>query len=119
MALPENGPATLANVKTHLGIAADDNTDDGLIAQSVAAVNAKVRTWRCASVAEGMADWDDPTAAAVVRGSTMLAARLHRRKDSPDGVTAFAGDSPLYVQRNDPDVAMLLGLGAHSKPVAR
>lgn len=119
MSLPEGGPATLANVKTHLGIAADDNTDDNLIQSSVDAVNAKVREWRCASVAEGKASWDEPEAAAVVRGSTMLAARLHRRKDSPDGVYAFAGDSPLYVQRNDPDVAMLLGLGPHARPVAR
>lgn len=119
MALPADGPATLGNVKTHLGIAAEDSTDDDLIQESVDAVNAKVRTWRCSSVGEDRPDWDHPEAAAVVRGSTMLAARLHRRKDTPDGVTAFAGDAPVYVQRQDPDVAMLLGLGAHSKPVAR
>lgn len=117
MVLPVAGPATLANVKTHLGIT--DATDDALLTQTVEAVNAKVRTWRCASVGEGKPDWDHPEAAAVVRGSTMLAARLYRRKDTPDGVTAFAGDSPLYVQRNDPDVSMLLGLGTHGKPVAR
>jgi len=50
-------------------------------------------------------------------GATMLAARLWRRRNSPEGVAGFATDSPVYVQRNDPDIGMLLGLGNHAPPV--
>lgn len=93
-----------------------DNSDDGAINAAVAAVNAVVRTWRCAAVADGAADWTGADLAHIVQGSDMLASRLFRRRNSPDGVAAFAGDSPLYVQRNDPDVALLLQLGPHAKP---
>jgi hypothetical protein len=50
-------------------------------------------------------------------GATMLAARLYRRRNSPEGVASFAADGAVYVQRNDPDVAMLLGIGAYAPPV--
>lgn len=50
-------------------------------------------------------------------GATMLAARLHRRRNSPEGVATFTADAPVYVQRNDPDVAMLLGIGSYAPPV--
>jgi hypothetical protein len=32
-------------------------------------------------------------------------------------VATFTADGAVYVQRNDPDVAMLLGLGAYAPPV--
>jgi hypothetical protein len=46
----------------------------------------------------------------------MLAGRLWRRRNSPAGVESFAGDAAVYVSRNDPDVAQLLGLGAYTPP---
>lgn len=50
-------------------------------------------------------------------GATMLAARLYRRRNSPAGITAFGTDGgAVYVQRQDPDVALLLGLGAYARP---
>lgn len=116
MPLPADGPATLGTVKGFLGIAPTDEADDAAIGVVVAAVNAKVQTFRCASVAEGADDWAAPEAAAVVQGAVMLAARLWRRRNTPDGVVAFGGDAALYVQRNDPDVAMLLSLGSYGKP---
>lgn len=46
----------------------------------------------------------------ATRGAKMLAGRLHRRRMSPEGVYALAGDAVAYVNRNDPDVATLLRL---------
>jgi hypothetical protein len=55
--------------------------------------------------------------AAQALGATMLAARLYRRRNSPEGVASFTQDGAVYVQKSDPDVAMLLGLGSWSTPV--
>jgi hypothetical protein len=48
-------------------------------------------------------------------GAAMLGARLYRRRNSPEGVATFTADGAVYVQRNDPDVAMLLGIGAYAR----
>lgn len=111
-ALPVGGPATADAVKVHLGIT--DNRDDSRLAALVGAVNAKVRRWPCAEVARGAEDWTG--AEDVVEGANLLASRLFRRKNSPAGVEAFGADGLAYVQRQDPDVAMLLGLGAWQSP---
>lgn len=116
MSLPLTGPADLAPVKRLVGIDDGDTSEDDELLDVIAATNAVVRSWRCAQVGEGLDDWDDPKCAAVRRGSVMLAARLYRRKDTPDGVATFGADGPVYVQRNDPDIAMLLGIGAYAKP---
>lgn len=108
--LPESGPATADLVKTYLHIA--DAGDDAEIAQVVDAVNAKVRTFAVADRARGLEAWP----ADIVRGATMLAGRLHKRQGSPDGLAAFGDMGAVYVSRNDPDVAMLLELGAHRRP---
>lgn len=50
-------------------------------------------------------------------GAQMLGARLWRRRNSAEGVAAFTADGAVYVQRNDPDVAMLLELGPYARPV--
>lgn len=52
----------------------------------------------------------------VALGATMLAARLHRRRNSPAGVEAFNELGAVYVSRRDPDIAMLLGLGEWMPP---
>lgn len=49
-------------------------------------------------------------------GAAMLAARLHRRRNSPAGVEAFNDMGAVYVSRRDPDIAMLLGLGDWIRP---
>lgn len=112
--LPPGGPATVAGVKGAQGIT--DVRDDSRLAALVGAVNALVRTWPCSEPARGLEDWQAPEVANVVEGATMLAGRLFRRKNSPAGVEAFGADGAVYVQRNDPDVAMLLGLGAWQGP---
>lgn len=118
MALPNSGPATPEGVKAFLGgsYAADDDPDDAAIASAVRAANAVVRQQRIAQLADGRADWTDDDLADVVQGSTQLAARLFRRRDTPDGVAQFGTDTPLYVARTDPDVSLLLQLGPHAKP---
>lgn len=114
MTLPVVGPTSAELVKAHLDIT--DNRDDAPIGRAVAAVNAKVRTWPVVAPADGAEDWSAPELAHIVEGATLLAARLFRRRNSPDGVAQFATDGPVYVSRNDPDVAMLLGLGQHQRP---
>lgn len=107
------GPATLADVAAWL----DQLDDDGQPAPRaqlgpvVSAVNVWVRRLPTGTPAEA-GGWD----ADVVLGATMLAGRLWRRRDSPAGVETFAGDGAVYVQRTDPDVAMLLQLGAYAQP---
>lgn len=54
--------------------------------------------------------------AEIRQGALQLAARFYRRRNSPDGVAAMNELGVAYVQRNDPDLAMLLGLGAYAEP---
>lgn len=110
--LPEGGPASVPGVKAHLGVL--DNRDDVRLERVVAAVNAKVRRWPCCDQARGAEDWTG--AEDVVEGANLLASRLFRRKNSPAGVEAFGADGLAYVQRSDPDVAMMLGLGPWQGP---
>lgn len=109
--LPAAGPTSPAAVKALLAIT--DDRDDARIAAVVAAVNSQVRTWRVSAAADGLAEWPGR----IVEGATMLAARLHRRKNSPAGVESFGELGAVYVMRNDPDVAMLLDLGPWQPPV--
>ena len=52
-------------------------------------------------------------------GLVMLTARLVRRRNSPGGIEGFGADGgSAYVRRNDPDVAMLLGLDTYRRLVA-
>lgn len=116
--LPVGGPATLDAVKARLGIDALDTDSDERLELVVEAVNEVVRTW---PVAERSADVDaEPEDRewiySTVLGATMLCVRIDRRRNTPDGVAGFADGAPIYVQRNDPDVAMLLQLGTYAKP---
>lgn len=117
MTFPANGPATPELVKAHLGIT--DNADDAAISGVVGAVNAKVQTFPVAAIADtdpAPGDWSDPAFAHIVQGAVLLAARLFRRRNSPDGVTAIDSASPAYIARTDPDVALLLQIGDNVAP---
>lgn len=48
--------------------------------------------------------------------ATMLAARLHRRRNSPNGVEALTEGGASYVSRYDPDVARILRIDGHKRP---
>lgn len=45
----------------------------------------------------------------ITQAATLLAARLYRRKDSPQGVIASADWGSVRVSRTDPDVEALIG----------
>lgn len=118
-ALPAEGPATVPAVKTHLGI--QDTTDDAALAGFVDAVNSLLRgdsipgatPWPCVYGVTADTGWPD----SVTVGAVLLAARLFSRRNSPSGVAAFGDLGPVYVSRNDPDVALLLGVGTYAPPV--
>lgn len=110
MPQPVDEPVTRDAVKTYLNLT--DAADDPRVDQVVAAVNVFVRRTEKAR-AYGLADpAPDAWPADLVQGGLMLAARLYRRRNSPNGVEAFAVGGPVYVRRNDPDVAMMLDLDA-------
>lgn len=115
--LPDGGPAELDVVKKYLGIPADDDQDDAELTDVIDAVNDLVRGLPVAQLAitpEGGDPVEWPYR--IVRGATMLAARLFRRRDTVAGVYTFGDEGAVYVARNDPDVAILLDLGSYSKP---
>lgn len=110
MPQPEAEPTTTAAVKAHLKIT--DTTDDEAIDSAVAAVNVFVRRTEKARRISVVTPEPDPNdwPADLIQGATMLAARLFKRRNSPNGVEAFAVAGPVYVRRNDPDIGMLLDL---------
>lgn len=114
MPQPTGGPTTPELVKGLLKIT--DTNDDGELADIVAAVNAVVRGLPVAARVSVLLPETDPWPANVSRGATMLAGRLFRRRATPSGVEAFGVDGVVYVSRNDPDIGMLLELGAYSRP---
>lgn len=102
-----------------LGVADADATQDALIDTYVGATNALVRGLPVADKANtdpAPADWTGPDLAGIALGANQLAARLYRRKDSAEGVSAIGSASPVFVMRDDPDVAQLLQVGIYEKP---
>jgi len=117
--LPADGPATLEGTKVHAGIDPTDVRDDARIAAIVRAVNGVVRSLPhpIANVGDSIGDGtgDPAWAPFTIEGANLLAARVWKRKGQPGGVEAISG-SAAYVMRNDPDVAMFLGLDGWSAP---
>lgn len=108
--LPVGGPATLPEVKAALKVS--DDREDVFIGGIVAAVNRKIRRWPIARHAAGLDKWPED----IMLGATLLASRLYRRRNSPAGFESFNGEGTAYVQRNDPDIAQMLEIGAYSRP---
>jgi len=109
---PVTPPTSATSVAGHLEW--DDASDEALerLGPYVAAANALVR--RLHEPRPDTGEYDDDFAL----GARMLAARLYKRRKSAEGVMAqFSVEGPVYVQRNDPDVAMLLQLGSWARPV--
>lgn len=52
----------------------------------------------------------------TVLGATMLAARLYKRRNSPNGVEAFSEIGTTYVSRYDSDIARMLHLEQFRRP---
>lgn len=112
MTVPAAGPADRESVKALLRVGG--TSDDQVIDQVVAAVNSMVRDLPVATPPSSTS-WD-AWPERVELGAVMLAARLFRRRDTPSGVQTFGDYGPVYVQRNDPDIAQLLQLGNYKRP---
>lgn len=114
MPLPIVEPALLPAVKAWASIT-DDADDTVLTTVVLPAVNGLVRGLPIAQASN-----TDPAPAAwpgqVTAGAVMLAARLHRRMNTPGGVESAGAFGVAYVRRNDPDVAQLLELGEYAPP---
>lgn len=80
--------------------AADDHLDT-----IVEAVNGMVTEWHGETWPPG-----------VALGAKMLAARLHRRRNSPAGVESFSEMGASYVSRYDTDLDRQLRIGAWTPP---
>lgn len=109
---PAAAVTSVLAIKGRLGGSSYTANEDADLAGIVDAVDVVVRGLAVADKARGYEAWP----ADIALGATMLGARLFRRRKTPDGVQAFAEGGAVYVQRNDPDVAMLLQLGDHARP---
>lgn len=112
----ENGATTVAKVKAHLAIA--DDRDDETLALVVDAVNDQVVQWCGApSILNTAGDALDYRPK-YQQGATMLAARVYRRRNSPNGVEDYGSDlqGAVYTRATDPDVAQMLELGRYERP---
>lgn len=78
----------------------------------VAAVNAYVHGLPVVQHLES----DEPWPAQVVAGAIMLAARLAKRRNSPNGIEAATDLNVTYTARYDSDISRLLQLDAHRVP---
>lgn len=115
--LPPSGPTSAALVAAQLAMPAPD----AHVTAATDAANSLVRDLPIADTARAAAGDPPPDTwpPRIALGATMLAARLARRRNSPDGIASFSDLGAVYVQRNDPDVAQLLQIGRFTKPVAR
>lgn len=94
-------PITTDEVVTQLKMTAPDEH----LPIIVAAVNAMVDQWH-----------GDRWPAGAHYGAIMLAARLHRRRNSPAGVESFSEMGASYVSRYDTDLDRLLEINSWSPP---
>lgn len=113
MPLPDVEPVDADAIKAWLNI--DDTDDDDHLGVVVPAVCAFIRGLPVAQ-ASNTDPAPDAWPSTIRFGAIMLGARLLRRRGSPEGVATFGDQGPVYVQRNDPDVALMLKLGAHKRP---
>lgn len=119
MFLPATGPVTTEQLEALPSIGDGQTGEEAArLVRIVAAVNSFIRDLPIAGKAQRdtqeAADLDG-WPARVVEGGVLLGAALWRRKDTPAGVVA-SPTGPIYVRRNDPDVALLLEIGDHGKP---
>ena len=116
MAFPSNGPATRAGTKVQLSIPDANTSENARIDAIVAAVNAKVLGWPVALVADDADDWTGADVQHLVLGANMLAARIHRRRNNPDGVASLGSDV-VGVALGDPEIAFLLQIDNNTTPM--
>lgn len=97
-----DSPVTYAAVRDYLKLSPD--VDVQLVEDAVDAVNDLLLNTR------------NEFGYRHIYGGVMLASRIYRRRNSPGGVENMGELGPVYIQRNDPDIAMLLEIGSYRKP---
>lgn len=102
-----NSAVTALEVQQWLGA----HGQDSHMETCAAAVTAYVSTLPHIDLDEN-GDW----AAQTKLGALMLAARLYKRRNSPNGIESFAEVGNTYVSRYDSDIARLLHIEAFKKP---
>jgi hypothetical protein len=100
-------PATVASLRTYLGIDPASTHDEEAMSAAVAAGNDVVTTWR-PDLTEAPTWPPRAEQAALVQ-----AARLYGRRGSVQGIAAFADLGVTMLPRLDPDVRALLELGEY------
>lgn len=109
-----DGPAAVDTVAAMLRLPDLSDADADYLADVVAGVNAFVERL---PYTPKTGDVDPVWSADVLQGANMLAGRVYRRRNSPGGVESITEMGAIYVQRNDPDVAMMLGIGGYARPI--
>lgn len=108
MPLPEGPVTSVEVVKEWLRIGTTNDDDD--LVDIVGAVDEFVRGLTSVERIEPTLTAEGVWPFRFRLGAKMLAGRLLRRKNSPEGVATFVGEGVAYVRRVDPDVASLLRL---------
>src|SRR5262245_14489288 len=111
-------PATVATLKTYLGIAPATTVDEDAMAAAVAAANDAVTLDKPAwtvdpATGDPLASWR----ASADQAAHLLAARLYGRRGSSAGIAAFADVGISLLPRMDPDYRKLLQLGEYQDSV--
>lgn len=105
---------TAAKVGSHLKL----STADQLCTDAATAVNAILqdRPELLTETTDEAGTITQVPAPSAELGATMLGARLHRRRNTPNGLEAIDGTVASYVARTDPDVARLLLIDSFAPP---
>ena len=104
-------PATVASLRTYLGLDPASVTDEEAMGAAVAAANDLVSTLRSDLTAL------EPWPARADQAALVEAARLYGRRGSVQGVAAFADIGVSLLPRLDPEVRSLLELGEYQPSV--
>jgi hypothetical protein len=110
-------PATVASLRTYLGVDPASTVDGEAMGAAVAAANDLVQSLRADLTTDGagvpLASWPPRCDQAAL----VEAARLYGRRGSVQGIAAFADVGVSMLPRLDPEVRSLLELGEYQPSV--
>jgi len=91
----------------------NDGSGDDVLQDCVTAADSIVTRY----VGEAPGDDAVPSTADAHQAATMLAARLYRRRNSPEGIAGITPEGvAVGIVRSDADIARLLRIDAYSTP---
>jgi hypothetical protein len=110
-------PATVAALKTYLGLSGAAAVDDAAMDAACDAANDLIPELRPDLTLDETGLVLDVWPPRVDQAAIVEAARLYGRRGSVQGVAAFADIGVSMLPRLDPEVRSLLELGEYQKPV--